>query len=144
MILMALMQRANWIPACAGMTTGCDGVHASVRWSTRTVALQALAHERLALVAGLACCLLIAHRHLFLLRHRLRRCRVGLQAIAHERLALVAGLAGYLNAEKAKNPDLAVLVAGDKNAKYEAVLDVLDGIKALEIKRVGLETVRKQ
>ena len=55
-----------------------------------------------------------------------------------------AGLAGYLNAEKTKNPDLAVLVAGDKNAKYEAVLDVLDGIKALEIKRVGLETVRKQ
>ncbi len=55
-----------------------------------------------------------------------------------------AGLAGYLNAEKAKNQEMAVLVAGDKNAKYEAVLDVLDGIKALEIKRVGLETVRKQ
>ena len=55
-----------------------------------------------------------------------------------------AGLASYLKGEQAKNPELAVLVAGDKNAKYEAVLDVLDGIKSLEIKRVGLETVRKQ
>ena len=37
-----------------------------------------------------------------------------------------------------------VLVAGDKNARYEAVLDVLDSIKQLDVKRVGLETVRKQ
>lgn len=55
-----------------------------------------------------------------------------------------AGLAAFLRAEQAKNPELAVLVAGDRNAKYEAVLDVLDGIKAQEVKRVGLETVRKQ
>ena len=55
-----------------------------------------------------------------------------------------AGLASYLGAEKEKNPELAVLVAGDKNARYEAVLDVLDGIKQLDIKRVGLETTRKQ
>ena len=55
------------------------------------------------------------------------------------------GLAAYLRAEQAKNPELAVLVAGDRNAKYEAVLDVLDRVKALGIKRVGLETaVRKQ
>ncbi|HEX5803039.1 MAG TPA: ExbD/TolR family protein [Azospira sp.] len=55
-----------------------------------------------------------------------------------------AGLASYLRAEQAKNPELAVLVAGDKNARYEAVLDVLDSIKQLDVKRVGLETVRKQ
>ena len=55
-----------------------------------------------------------------------------------------AGLASYLKGEQAKNPDLAVRVAGDKNAKYEAVLDVLDAIKQLDVKRVGLETVRKQ
>lgn len=54
-----------------------------------------------------------------------------------------AGLASYLRAEQTRNPDLAVLVAGDKNARYEAVLDVLDSIKQLDIKRVGLETVRK-
>ena len=55
-----------------------------------------------------------------------------------------AGLATYLRSELAKNADLAVLVAGDKNAKYEAVLDVLDSIKQQDVKRVGLETVRKQ
>jgi biopolymer transport protein TolR len=55
-----------------------------------------------------------------------------------------AGLAAYLRAEQARNPELAVLVAGDKNARYEAVLDVLDSIKQLDVKRVGLETVRKQ
>lgn len=55
-----------------------------------------------------------------------------------------AGLANYLRSELAKNADLAVLVAGDKNAKYEAVLDVLDSIKQQDVKRVGLETVRKQ
>ena len=55
-----------------------------------------------------------------------------------------AGLASYLKGEQAKNAELAVLVAGDKNAKYEAVLDVLDSIKQLDVKRVGLETVRKQ
>lgn len=55
-----------------------------------------------------------------------------------------AGLASYLRAEQVRNPELAVLVAGDKNARYEAVLDVLDSIKQLDVKRVGLETVRKQ
>jgi biopolymer transport protein TolR len=55
-----------------------------------------------------------------------------------------AGLANYLRAEQAANADLAVLVAGDKSARYEAVLDVLDSIKQLDVKRVGLETVRKQ
>lgn len=55
-----------------------------------------------------------------------------------------AGLASYLRDEQARNPELAVLVAGDKNARYEAVLDVLDSIKELDVKRVGLETVRKQ
>jgi biopolymer transport protein TolR len=55
-----------------------------------------------------------------------------------------AGLASYLRDEQARNPELAVLVAGDKNARYEAVLDVLDSIKQQDVKRVGLETVRKQ
>ncbi|MFA7292603.1 MAG: protein TolR [Rhodocyclaceae bacterium] len=55
-----------------------------------------------------------------------------------------AGLVSYLRDEQAKNPELAVLVAGDKNARYEAVLDVLDSIKQQDVKRVGLETVRKQ
>jgi len=52
-------------------------------------------------------------------------------------------LADVLAEERARNPDAAVLIAGDKNAHYEAVLNVLDEIKKLDVKRVGLETVRK-
>jgi len=61
-----------------------------------------------------------------------------------ERKVDKATLAGWLQGELVKNPDMAVLVAGDKNARYEAVLDVLDDIKQQSVKRVGLETVRKQ
>lgn len=52
-------------------------------------------------------------------------------------------LAAAIADEQERNPAVAVLVAGDKNARYEAVLEVLDEIKQLDIKRVGLETTRK-
>lgn len=48
-----------------------------------------------------------------------------------------------LATELEANPELPVLVVGDKAARYDAVLEVLDQIKLLNIKRVGLETVRK-
>jgi biopolymer transport protein TolR len=49
-----------------------------------------------------------------------------------------------LTKAKEKAPDLAVLVAGDKNARYEDVLNTLDAIKSSGItKRVGLETLRR-
>ena len=48
-----------------------------------------------------------------------------------------------LAGELEQNPDLPVLVAGDKAARYDAVLEVLDQIKSQNVKRVGLETVRK-
>lgn len=37
-----------------------------------------------------------------------------------------------------KNPEQAVLIAGDKNVKYEAVLSVMDELQRAQIKRVGL------
>jgi biopolymer transport protein TolR len=43
----------------------------------------------------------------------------------------------------AADPELPVLVVGDKAARYDAVLEVLDQIKQQNVKRVGLETVRK-
>lgn len=52
-------------------------------------------------------------------------------------------LAELLRQEQEKNPEAAVLVAGDKKASYESVLAALDEIKALGFKRVGLETTRK-
>jgi len=38
----------------------------------------------------------------------------------------------------AKNPEQPVLIAGDKNVKYEAVLSVMDELQRAEVKRVGL------
>ncbi|MDR2637845.1 MAG: ExbD/TolR family protein [Zoogloeaceae bacterium] len=52
-------------------------------------------------------------------------------------------LAKMLREEQRTNPDLAVLVAGDKSARYETVLQALEAIKSIGIGRVGLETARK-
>jgi len=53
-------------------------------------------------------------------------------------------LATYLAQAQEKNPELAVLVAGDKEARYESVLQTLDGIKTSGFTgRVGLETTRR-
>ncbi|MDR2364869.1 MAG: ExbD/TolR family protein [Zoogloeaceae bacterium] len=54
-----------------------------------------------------------------------------------------AELAALLAAEQAKTPQPAVLVAGDKSARYESVLMALDEIRASGFTRVGLETARK-
>ncbi len=37
-----------------------------------------------------------------------------------------------------KNPEQPVLIVGDKNVKYEAVLTVMDELKRLQVKRVSL------
>ncbi|MBS1189995.1 MAG: protein TolR [Rhodocyclaceae bacterium] len=39
---------------------------------------------------------------------------------------------------QARNPDQPVLIAGDKNVKYEAVLSIMDELQRAQIKRVGL------
>ncbi|MDR0234472.1 MAG: ExbD/TolR family protein [Zoogloeaceae bacterium] len=53
-------------------------------------------------------------------------------------------LSEYLAQEIEDNPELAVLVAGDKSARYEAVLRALDDIKSSGFTgRVGLETTRR-
>ncbi|MDR1849451.1 MAG: ExbD/TolR family protein [Zoogloeaceae bacterium] len=53
-------------------------------------------------------------------------------------------LATYLARAKEKNPELAVLVAGDKDARYETILHTLDEIKSSGLTgRVGLETARR-
>jgi biopolymer transport protein TolR len=41
-------------------------------------------------------------------------------------------------AAQQRNPDQPVLIAGDKNVKYEAVLMVMDELQRAQIKRVGL------
>ena len=41
-------------------------------------------------------------------------------------------------AAQQKNPEQPVLIAGDKNVKYEAVLSVMDELQRAQVKRVGL------
>jgi biopolymer transport protein TolR len=47
-------------------------------------------------------------------------------------------LLGMITAAQARNPDQPVLIAGDKNVKYEAVLSVMDELQRAQVKRVGL------
>jgi biopolymer transport protein TolR len=47
-------------------------------------------------------------------------------------------LAARLKAAQAKNPQQPVLIAGDKNVKYEAVLSVMDELQRARIAKIGL------
>ena len=41
-------------------------------------------------------------------------------------------------AAQRKNPEQAVVIAGDKNVKYQAVLEVMDDLQRQQVKRIGL------
>lgn len=47
-------------------------------------------------------------------------------------------LVKYVKAAQQKEPNRPVVIAGDKNVKYEAVLDVMDELQRAEVARVGL------
>ncbi|MDR0529519.1 MAG: protein TolR [Zoogloeaceae bacterium] len=55
---------------------------------------------------------------------------------------LRAELAEQLKNARARNPESPLLIAGDKAAQYEFVLQVLDEAKKQGFARVGLETAR--
>jgi biopolymer transport protein ExbD len=44
-----------------------------------------------------------------------------------------------LKSARGANEDLSVLVGGDKNARYESVLQVMDELRKQGIQRVGLQ-----
>ena len=50
-----------------------------------------------------------------------------------------ASLSQIIKQRKAASPDLSVLIAGDKNVRYEAVLNVMDELRSQSIARVGLQ-----
>jgi biopolymer transport protein TolR len=60
-------------------------------------------------------------------------------AIVSEQPVSRASLSQLIKARQAKNPDLAVLIAGDKNVRYEAVLNVMDELRKQSVARVGLQ-----
>ncbi len=47
-------------------------------------------------------------------------------------------LAARLKAAQAKNPQQAVLIAGDKSVRYEAVLNVMDELQQNQVTKIGL------
>ena len=47
-------------------------------------------------------------------------------------------LPAMIRAAQARNPEQPVLIAGDKNVKYEAVLSVMDELQRAEVKKIGL------
>ena len=59
-------------------------------------------------------------------------------AIAEERPVARAELAKVLRERQAKSPDRPVLIAADKDVRYEAVLKVMDELQRQQVKRIGL------
>ncbi len=49
-----------------------------------------------------------------------------------------AELSEAIVAAQRKNPEQAVVIAGDKNVKYQAVLEIMDDLQQKEVKRIGL------
>jgi biopolymer transport protein TolR len=47
-------------------------------------------------------------------------------------------LAAYVKRSQADHPEQAVVIAGDRNVRYEEVLRVLDVLQRNQVKRVGL------
>ena len=47
-------------------------------------------------------------------------------------------LPALIKAAQARNPEQPVLIAGDKNVRYEAVLSVMDELQRLQVKKVSL------
>ena len=59
--------------------------------------------------------------------------------IVDERDASRAELAKFLKSARAKDEELSVLVGGDKNARYESVLQVMDELRKQGVQKVGLQ-----
>ena len=67
------------------------------------------------------------------------RTRDGNGRIVDEAQVARADLAKVLKNARGANEELSVLVGGDKNARYESVLQVMDELRKQGIQRVGLQ-----
>ncbi len=68
----------------------------------------------------------------------LLRSRDAKGALAEERRVARGELAKLVRERQAANPDQPVLIAADKNVRYEAVLQVMDELQRERVRRVGL------
>ena len=59
-------------------------------------------------------------------------------ALAEERRLARGELARAIRERQAKNPERPVLIAADKDVRYEAVLNVMDELQRQQVRRIGL------
>ena len=59
-------------------------------------------------------------------------------ALAEERRLARGELSRAVRERQAKNPERPVLIAADKDVRYEAVLNVMDELQRQQIRRIGL------
>ena len=60
-------------------------------------------------------------------------------AIASERTVSRAELAGVIKEARGKDAELSVLVGGDKAARYESVIQVMEELRKQGVQKVGLQ-----
>jgi biopolymer transport protein TolR len=64
--------------------------------------------------------------------------------VVNEQSLSRAQLPGFIKSLKAKNAELSVLIGGDKSARYESVLQVMDELRKQGVQKVGLQVRTNQ
>jgi biopolymer transport protein TolR len=64
--------------------------------------------------------------------------------VVNEQSLSRAQLPGFIKSLRAKNTELSVLIGGDKNARYESVLQVMDELRKQGVQKVGLQVKTTQ
>jgi biopolymer transport protein TolR len=59
--------------------------------------------------------------------------------VVNEQSLSRAQLPGFIKSLRAKDTELSVLIGGDKNARYESVLQVMDELRKQGVQKVGLQ-----
>ena len=65
-------------------------------------------------------------------------------SVVNEQSLNRAQLPGFIKSLRAKNTELSVLIGGDKNARYESVLQVMDELRKQGVQKVGLQVKTAQ
>jgi biopolymer transport protein TolR len=64
--------------------------------------------------------------------------------VVNEQSLSRAQLPGFIKSARTKNAELSVLIGGDKNARYESVLQVMDELRKQGVQKVGLQVKTSQ
>lgn len=64
--------------------------------------------------------------------------------VVNEQSLTRAQLPGFIKSLRGKNAELSVLIGGDKNARYESVLQVMDELRRQGVQKVGLQVKTSQ